>query len=487
MIGGFSMSLQVKVKLKLSRQNKKIIVKYNTFEKATFDQYLLTSLAIHAPSNEDAMQYIDEITSNGSLNSHFKKMYSDIVELSPEQRKNIVQSSNFPVLKIDESNRYEYYPELDISVYKGKIYTEDIEALEREKILQLIYMQEDVIDLHVVSTSISDKAEPYEVKIENSGQIAIRMKGKDIEIDPELFQDLLVVELNSLDKYKGTIHTAVNGDRWSLLTNATVNNLYSNDCYFYDDTGNHLQIRNANIRQTEIANISGLYIYRESFIEYEKDEKLSLKVLEVVQDKNIFNRFNPNFYLTLFKNLPNKNVIAFINIYYADNNLPRDVAMYILELLRKGILSGWNTTLLQNTLKYAKQDEYQLIYQANNAVKFDIMQLLYLDKRILTEQDKQQVDAYNRDLEAKKESVKNIIGNITTKGLRERAKVLKADADNVTKKFSKLCNQYIGHTSKDLQNANLEETEKILKDVQELRQLSLEIERRLSELNSTKV
>ena len=40
------------VKLKLSKQRKKITIKYNTFEKATYDEYLVCALALRTLSEE---------------------------------------------------------------------------------------------------------------------------------------------------------------------------------------------------------------------------------------------------------------------------------------------------------------------------------------------------------------------------------------------------------------------------------------------------
>ena len=50
------MSLQVSLKLKLTKQIKTIKIKYNTFEKATFDEFLTASLALRAKSDDNAFQ-----------------------------------------------------------------------------------------------------------------------------------------------------------------------------------------------------------------------------------------------------------------------------------------------------------------------------------------------------------------------------------------------------------------------------------------------
>ena len=54
------MSLQVRLKLKLSKQIKKIKVKYNTFEKATYDEYLLCSLALRTANDKNQEKTVFE-------------------------------------------------------------------------------------------------------------------------------------------------------------------------------------------------------------------------------------------------------------------------------------------------------------------------------------------------------------------------------------------------------------------------------------------
>ena len=61
--------------------------------------------------------------------------------------------------------------------------------------------------------------------------------------------------------------------------------------------------------------------------------------------------------------------------------------------------------------------------------------------------------------------------------MRERAKQL--EADDITKKFSKLCNNLIGHVNIDLNDASLSNVEQWHKDALALKELGLEIEKRL--------
>ena len=87
------------------------------------------------------------------------------------------------------------------------------------------------------------------------------------------------------------------------------------------------------------------------------------------------------------------------------------------------------------------------------------------------------VEEYNANLERKREVIRKIIGDITTKNLRERSKALKSDED--TKKFSKLCNELIGHGTEDINDLDEDELLKLEKKAFELERLSKIIEEKL--------
>lgn len=469
------MSLRVNLKLKLSKIVKRITVKYNTFEKATYDEYLIASLVLRSKSEDEAYGYIDEITGSGSLNSHFKRLYKEIASLSKEQLEKIMENSMFPVLKIDDSNRYEYYPQLNVSVFQKRIYEGDV--AERKNLPELLYIKEKIIDLKVQDMRTLDKPEPYFIEFGDDGNIAIRLLDKNMKIDSGLFESLLTIDLDSIGKYTGTIHNKADGVGWNTLNNSVVNNLFSTNNFYYDENGDHLMIRNENVRRTEVAKMSGLFIYRESTLIYDGNIKLCEKVLSIISEKRNFAMFKPQLFVKLLKNIADYNAVEYINSYLINIFDSKEIAMLAIQLLRKGVLDGGEATVLNKILKCCSKEEYSLIYRANSNVDFTINQLICVDKNLLTEEHKKQVDEYYANLNKMKTTIREIIGEVTVKGLRENVK--KLTADDKTKRFSKLCNNLIGHVSKDLDTVGLNETEQWLKDALELKELSIEMQRRL--------
>lgn len=473
------MSLRVNLKLKLSKIIKRITVKYNTFEKATYDEYLIASLVLRSKSEDEAFKYIDEITGAGSLNPHFKRLYEDISSFSKEQLERIMENSMFPVLKIDDSNRYDYYPQLNISVFQKRIYEGDI--AERKNLAELLYIKEEIIDLKVQNVKALDKPEPYYVEFANDGNIAVRLLDKNVSIPSELFESLLTIELDSIAKYKGTVHNKVDGAGWNILNNSVVNNLFSTNNFYYDDNGDHLFIRNENIRRTEVAKMSGLYIYRESVIPYEGNIKLCEKVLDVISRNNNFSMFKPQLFVKLLRNIEDYKAVEYINSYFAATAVSREIAMLVIELLRRGVLNGWGVKVLDGIMKHCSKDEYSLVYRANSNVGFTINQLILVDRNLLTEVHRKEVDDYYANLNEMKATIRDITGEITVSGLRENVK--KLTSDEQTKRFSKLCNGLIGHVNKDLENAGLNETEQWLKEALELRELGTVMKRKLEKIS----
>ena len=157
----------VQINLKLNLRKIKYIIKvsYNTFEKATYDQYLMASLALRSKDERSAYQYIDDITGSGSLNAHFKQLYDKAHKLDENQLKNIMGNSMYPMRKIDKNNSYDYYPELNVSVFNNKLYEGDFGKYE--DLIQRLYIQEEVIESELIEKRNNANPEPYSVKFED--------------------------------------------------------------------------------------------------------------------------------------------------------------------------------------------------------------------------------------------------------------------------------------------------------------------------------
>ena len=123
------LNMEIRAKVALSLPNKfyKVVLKYDTFEKATYDSYLVASIVANAKNEKDATEYIDEITGNGSLNPHFKKLYEEISKMTKEQVEGILKDSLFPITVVDKSHHFKYYEMFDATRMNNKVFPGNLE------------------------------------------------------------------------------------------------------------------------------------------------------------------------------------------------------------------------------------------------------------------------------------------------------------------------------------------------------------------------
>ena len=279
---------------------------------------------------------------------------------------------------------------------------------------------------------------------------------------------------------KGTIHDKCDGDGWSMVTNSSLNNLQNNINVYYED-GDHFAIKNEFVKRTSIAKIYGLYIYKEINIPYKSNSALCEKVAEIILKNGNIASWKSNFIQLLLTNITNlKTQQSLINAILF-NRAEKDFAIRGLNLILNGLIDGWIKTSYDAFLKYADVTMLNVLYKANSNLNYSIEQLIKIDKNRLTEPHFKQVSDYSDNLHMLKATIVKLVGEVTTSGLRERAKLLKADDD--TKKFSKLCNKLIGHEINELDNASLKVVEQWHKDALELKEISIIIEEKLKSQN----
>ena len=287
--------VQINLKLKLSKIKYGIKVSYNTFEKATYDQYLMSSLALRSDNETTAYQYIDEITGSGSLNAYFKNLYNKAKLLSEEQLRDVMNNSLYPMLRIDKSNSYIYYPQLNISVFNNRIYPGNFG--EYEDLIEKLYIQEKVIEHEVFEKNSDERPEPYFIQLDNDA-VKIKIVDEWLPLDTTIFQEIFVNDLTSISKFNGQIHDGADGSNWFVLTNSVINNMYSSNNFFYEN-GDHCLIRNEDVRKTIVSQVAGFYIYKEEIIPYINNKELCEKVLSILKSNKSINEFKTKSLITL--------------------------------------------------------------------------------------------------------------------------------------------------------------------------------------------
>ena len=468
--------VQINLKLSLRKIKNIIKVSYNTFEKATYDQYLMASLALRSKDELSAYQYIDDITGSGSLNAHFKQLYDKAHKLDENQLKNIMGNSMYPMLKIDKSNSYDYYPEMNVSVFNNKLYEGDFGKYE--DLIQRLYIQEEVIESELIEKINNANPEPYSVRFED-GKILVKIAEEWVNLPTEIFQKIFVNDLTSIKKVKSEIHNVADGSGWYALTNAVINNMYSSNNYFYDN-GDHCLIRNDNVRKTIISQLAGFYIYKEEIIPYAGNKDLCEKVLNLLLENKSINEFKTRSVITLLTYSDDLIAQSVINYILARKD-SKELALMGIELLVRGIEKNWENEVLKSFMTYADSLKYSLIYKANPRLVKDIQLLSMINPDFLTPTHKKKVEEYKQNRQAIIDSIQKMVGEIATSGMREKTKQLKST--DKTKRFHKLIKRYDAHSQIDYEQATLKELEKYLKEVTEMYELMKELQKEVSKEN----
>lgn len=294
-----------------------------------------------------------------------------------------------------------------------------------------------------------------------------------------MFKRALCLDIDNVNSYMGRVHDKPDGAGWHILNNSAMNNLLAAQCFFYND-GDHFLIRNDSIRKTIIARIHGLYIYREEVIEYKHNPQLCDEVIRYLCAEGKLDYLKPKTLLMLARFTDDTTACEVVKSIL-DKGMNKDAIEFALNLITRGVRPAWPGSLFLELSKYANPRCLELIYGYNSTLHYSIDQLLKIDRDKLTSMHRQSIEDYLSNVEAKRNTIREITGEITTKGLRERAKQL--PSDETTKEFSKLCGQLIGHVNIDLDDATLEQLEKWHKDALRLKEISIVIERRLEKLN----
>lgn len=473
------MSLRVSLKLSLYKEIKRISVTYSTFEKATYDEYLICSLALRASQlaqekDEVVSNYIDDITGESSLNEHFKKLYAKVKTFTVEQLEKVLNNSMFPVIKRDKSNVYVFYPDLNVSEFKGRVYSGELSSYGN--LSDMLMIKEEIIDMSAETAKENRDPEQYTVLLNDSGDVQIQIANKFLSINNDIFEKSLYSPLSSVGLYEGNIYSKAEGDGWHILTPSALDSLVSSQCYYYEN-GNHYYVRSESLRKTIVAKVHGLFIYKEESIPYEGNPDACEKAVEFIAKHKIFGQFSVKTLIKMAKNVPYTKARSLINGMLLKGD-DKYAVEYGLELIEKGVIKGWTSTVERILMKHANAQQLNLIYKMNPDLEYTLEQLVQIDFDILYPLHQNMVRKYFADADAKRQTIREITGDITTRGLREKAKALKAD--ETTKKFSRLCNKLIGHVSSNLDEISMSELDKWHQDALELKELATKIVAKLN-------
>lgn len=472
------MKLQAKVQLNLRKSYNIITLEYHTYEKATFDQYLAASIALRCENENQIESYINDLTGKGSLNVHFKKLVKKVLTFDRTTIEKILTNSMFPVTKIDRSNRYIYYPYFNISVInKNKYYKGNLKDYTKEKIKNIVMLNEELIDFTVSEKDESNKKDTYIVLFDDNNLKINLINNEWFNFEYEHFRESYVnININP-NLYKGIIQNTIEGDNWSILTETSFNSFVQSDRSFIDDEGDCCIITNDYIKKVCLAYIPNinLYFYKEERIDFNrKNIKYCDLALKYLLSCPILNEIKTKTLINILNNATDFVTQEVIN-YILLRKDSKEIAQIGLNLIKSGLEKNWQIASLNGMKKFANQEYLNLLYKINSQLDFKISELLSINIDILTNEHKFKVEKYKLERENLIEEINKIIGKITTSGLREKAKQILPQSSDLLKKFTKYCNKYIGHANKSLEELSFDVLKNRLIDVKEFYEIYLKV------------
>lgn len=450
-----------KVQLNLPNQLFNLSLKYDTYEPASFDRYLIASLVKNSKNEKEAIDYIKDITGKGSLNGHFQKLYKKISQLKGSQINDILNDSLYPITKIDNSHSFEFFPILNVSRFNKKTYEGNL--ISNKNLKDMIMPNDDGIkflSLDHTKKDVSEYKDRFDVKFSNNS-IEINLgDGKYWEISKRHFNLIYESDITSslINEYKGKIGDTISEGQWMVLTSSILNSIKNKVNSYYDKDGNFCEINSEFVKKIEIIKVFSLYFYKESRIEYTPEDKNTCeKVLETLLSNGRINEFKTKFLLLLLECVDDLLAQKVIH-YILQRKDSKEIAEFGVKLIKRGVQKGWTTDVLKSIKKLVNETQYTYLYKIDNNLDFEIEDLLYIDDIELSENDKARKVAYLNKKENMLSEIKKILGEISASGVREKMKKLKTKTEHYTY-LNKFINNYLAHNKVDFTKLSMKELE----------------------------
>lgn len=469
----------VNISLKLPKNLFELSLRYNTFEKVSYDKYFIASILSETTDKDKARDLIDSITGKGSLNPHFHNLYQEVSALSENEIMGILKSSLYPVTKL-ETYKFIYIPMLNVSIFNKYVYEGNL--VENNVFPKTLVEENGTYVSHEYTPSdLKIKPDTYDVSISDD-EIKIKMSDKYYFINSHDFQSIILRDDLNLSSYQGKIHSTVKGDHWIQLSNSTLNNILDAKDYYYEE-GDHYAIYNDYVKRSSIAFVYGVYWVKEVTLKYQdkSNQSMCTKVSQILMESGRINEMKNSMMLNLLKQLPRDTQQVLIN-YVLSKKDSKELALNGLYLIDKGYEKDWSINSLKSFYKFHETSNQLIaLYNIDADLGFkeaDLIKIDKFDKTILTKEHKLFVETYKNDINKLKDTVYKKIGEIFSSGMRDN--IGKMPLDDNSRELKKYLND-IAHYKKDLENMNLSQFKQFEEKLNIKHELYLLVKKRYDE------
>lgn len=468
------MKIIAKSNLSLNREKNSVVIYYDTYDRSTFDQYLMASLAKNAENKDEAYAYIDDITGKGSLNQHFRNLYDRILKLDEDQIKKILSDSLYPVTRI-VSEFYYYYPQLDISLYHKKSYEGDLRN-KKEIFVSAILPKEangQYRDLVIEKGGEKVSSETHDIVFDDNG-IYVDFGDKnphfissslEKEINPNHLDEALFssknISLSPIDE-KSRDYRLLDDAIFSAL-------LKEGENRFLNKANESIRIDQDCFAKLEVIKVFDTYFYREVRLEFSKGnrETCDEALTYLMGNSNQINTMKTRTLISIMEKATDLVAQKTVNYVLARKN-SKEIAEVGLRLIDGGLYKGWEKETLISIRRSLGSTAITSVYRCDPELGYSIEDLVAItDRTILLEKDREKLEKYLEDRDNKIKQINAWIGEMTTSAVREKMKSLK-NKDNIHEQLKKFLNDRVGHVSKNIKSLSDRDLDNLYKEIKSM-------------------
>lgn len=452
------MEIKARVALSLPNEFYKVELKYDTFEKATFDSYLIAALVKNAKNKTQAMDYIDAITGNGSLNPHFKKEYKKISEFSKEQIEGILNDSEFPITVIDTNNHFKYYPMFNASRMNGRVYQGNL--AEYPNLSEMLMPK----DAEIKFREMKFEEEPGTVK-EDVYDAIFSDRGIEVDLDGGHYCPISKEDFWSVFKHENLdtssslmpdVRTDITEGTWSVLTNEIINSWQNGSPAYKDPDGNLSILMGDFIKVVEVIDVFDLLFYKETKYPFSKANSYRIEcAIQYLMNSGGINTVKTKSLIQMLSFVRDVEAQEVIN-YVLSRKDSKELAGMGFKLIKNGLEKGWRKETLQAIKRYTPTSESIVLYKLDPELGFKIDDFLVISDEFLLEKHLKEKREFLLRKESVIQRIREMIGEMAE--VREAAKKLQKNA--VTKDFNSFANKYIGHSKIKFDDLPIDKLEK---------------------------
>lgn len=454
--------MQIHARVSLSLPNKfyRTILKYDTFQKATYDSYIIACLIQNAKTKKEAMEYIDEVTGNGSLNPHFKKLYDEISEFTPEQVDGIIRNSLFPVTMV-EKGHFKYYEMFDATRFNDKVYDGNLRYQE-EFLKQRLLPKEDGIKFLSLEFEEGDgtvKKDTYDAVFSDTGITVNLDNNQYYPISKEDFYKVYEVENLDLSEYNGVVGSQITSGQWYVLTQNVLDSFKKDQFSYRDKNGNYAVILSEYIKVTEVISVFDLHFYKETKYEFTKANKEIIEeAVKQLMDNGWANNYKVKSLVRMLYFI-NDEIAKSVVEYVLKRKDSKEVAEFGMKIIKSGFVKGWPKEVLLSIKRSVVPSDYKYLYLIDSDLGFVVEDFLDIDDADLVEIHRLQKKAY---LQERNNLIKDItmwLGEIcSVSGIRERSKKLQKNQTVIT--LNEFIKKYSAHSRINWEDKSTDELKK---------------------------